>query len=945
MHMHSSLTSSEINKKLAYVLPKNARLTDPLSLIAYGADAGCYRKTPRLVAMPSDEKEVRDVLQILHKNNIPVTFRAAGTSLSGQAITDSVLLQARGDKWQKVTILDGGERIRTQPGITGGRLNQMLKPYGRKFGPDPASVNSSMIGGIIANNASGMSCGLHANAYATIKEARIILNDGTLLDTGDKASREEFKGKKESLINAIIEIRDTIQNNPSLSDFIKDKYSIKNTTGYSMNAFVDFNDPIEIILHLMVGSEGTLGFISEALFTTVPVLPHRASGMIYFSSLADACNAVPALKEANATAIEVIDREALRSVQEKENIPPFIKDFGAGVTALLIDLEAASSAALDKTITDVSNTLSGLSLEREFEFTKDKKQILSYWNIRKGIFPSVGGMRKTGTSVIIEDIAIKMKYLTRAVTDIRNMLDSHGYNDAVIYGHALDGNLHFIFSQDFEDPGEVKKYEQMINSLVKLIVDKYQGSLKAEHGTGLNMAPFVRYEWGDEIYSLMQKVKKAFDPENILSPDVIITDDKELHLKNFKPLPQVDETVDKCIECGFCEINCLTTGFTLSPRQRIVVQRELQRMEKSAENPALYYKIDRRFKYQGDDTCATDGLCAISCPVEIDTGTYIKKLREKQKLKNSNAQKWAGRIADNFKFTQRFIKSGLQMSSFFRRALGSKIFPALVKSASTVSGDLIPKWHPFFPLPARFKGKVEHFSQNGKQKVIYFPSCINRNMGPSANQKQQDSLVDVTIEVLEKAGYQVILPENMENYCCGMPWESKGFSKIANAKSDALENALMDISDNGSIPVLCDMSPCLYRMRKAFKGNLKLFEPVEFAHDFLLEKLALKKIPQKIAIHHTCTSIKMGLHEKFATVANACANDVVVPEDVGCCGFAGDKGFSNPEMNDYALRKLKDQVQDCHGGYSNSRTCEIGLAKNSGIDYQSVMYLLRESAG
>ncbi len=943
--MKSNQTSAEINKKLAHILPSKARLTDPLSLIAYGADAGCYRKIPRLIALPSNEEEVRNVLETLHAHSIPVTFRAAGTSLSGQAITDSVLLQARGDNWQKVTILDEGKRIRTQPGITGGRLNQMLKSYGRKFGPDPASVNSSMVGGIIANNASGMSCGLHANAYATIKEARIIFNDGYLLDTGDKASREDFKEKKKALVNALVEIRDTIQQNPSLADFIKDKYSIKNTTGYSMNAFVDFTDPIDIILHLMVGSEGTLGFISEALFTTVPVLPYRASGMIYFSTLADACNAIPALKEANATAIEVIDREALRSVQEKENIPSFIKDFGPGVTALLIDLEAASSKILDNIISDVTRVLSEQSLEKEFEFTKDKKQILGYWNIRKGIFPSVGGMRKTGTSVIIEDIAIKMKYLTQAVVDIRTMLDNHDYKDAVIYGHALDGNLHFIFSQNFENAGEVKKYNEMIKSLVALIVDKYQGSLKAEHGTGLNMAPFVRYEWGDEIYALMRKIKKAFDPENILSPDVIITDDEELHLKNFKPLPAVDETVDKCIECGFCEINCLTTGFTLSARQRIVVQRELQRMEKTAENPSLYYKIEKSFRYQGDDTCATDGLCAISCPVDIDTGKYIKKLRESNKLKNSNSQKWALRIADNFALAQGFIKSGLQFSGFFHRAFGDRIFPALAKSASVVSGNLIPRWHPFFPLPARFKGNVQHFAQNGRQKVIYFPSCINRSMGPSAQQKQPESLIDVTIEVLEKAGYQVILPDNMDSYCCGMPWESKGFFSIADSKSEALENALLAISDNGEIPVLCDMSPCLFRMRKAFKGGLQLFEPVEFAHDFLLEKLALKKIPQKIALHHTCTSIKMGLNEKFTTVARACAREIVVPEEVGCCGFAGDKGFVHPEINDYALRKLKEQVHDCSNGYSNSRTCEIGLAKNSGIEYQSVMYLLKEAAG
>jgi D-lactate dehydrogenase len=184
----------------------------------------------------------------------------------------------------------------------------------------------------------------------------------------------------------------------------------------------------------------------------------------------------------------------------------------------------------------------------------------------------------------------------------------------------------------------------------------------------------------------------------------------------------------------------------------------------------------------------------------------------------------------------------------------------------------------------------------------------------------------------------------MNTLCCGTPWESKGFMNVANLKSAELELALLKASDNGSYPVLCDTSPCIYRMKKVMDERLKLYEPVEFVHDFLLDKLQIKKVDRKAAFHITCSSTKMDLQGKFEKVANACITKPVIPQEVGCCGFAGDKGFSQPSLNNWALRKLKPQVANCEAGYSNSRTCEIGLSKNSGIDYKSVMYLVDEAS-
>ena len=371
---------NSLSKKLSGAIGKQQVYTDDLTLTATSADAGCYRKIPKIVLKPQSEKQLIDSLHILHETGTPVTFRAAGTSLSGQSISDSVLLEARGQHWDKSEILEEGKLIRAQPGITGTRLNQILAPTGMKFGPDPASINSAMVGGIIANNASGMSCGIHANTYATIQSARIIFADGTLLDTASPESREAFLASKPELVSTLQRIGKDIRSNKELTTKIRKKYSIKNTTGYGMNSFLDYKDPVDLILHLMVGSEGTLGFVSEATFVTVPVKPFRASSLIYFKDLESACNAVPLLREAGIPAIEIMDREALRSVEDNAGIPPYIKELDKGVTALLIDLEEESQEALDAMVERTRKALSGFQLVRDFEVTSDLKQITDFWN-------------------------------------------------------------------------------------------------------------------------------------------------------------------------------------------------------------------------------------------------------------------------------------------------------------------------------------------------------------------------------------------------------------------------------------------------------------------------------------------------------------------------------------------------------------------------------------
>jgi D-lactate dehydrogenase len=246
-------------------------------------------------------------------------------------------------------------------------------------------------------------------------------------------------------------------------------------------------------------------------------------------------------------------------------------------------------------------------------------------------------------------------------------------------------------------------------------------------------------------------------------------------------------------------------------------------------------------------------------------------------------------------------------------------------------------------MPKSFRYRKTATDHQQSSKVVYFPSCINQAMGLDKASPEKQPLMNEMIALLHKAGYEVIFPKNMDHLCCGTIWERKGMPEIADQKSAELEAALYEASEQGKYPVLCDQSPCLSRMRHTIQ-TMKLYEPVEFITTFLLDRLEFVPTDRPVAVHITCSTQKMGLEKQMIALAKRCSSNVLVPKEIGCCGFAGDKGFTYPEINAYALRKLCVQVEKSGvmRGYSNSRTCEIGLTTHSGIPYQSVVYLVNQ---
>jgi D-lactate dehydrogenase len=873
-----------------------------------------------------------------------MTFRAAGTSLSGQAVTDGLLVDLSRD-WRSVEVLDEGRRVRVAPGVIGAAVNQRLRGWRAKIGPDPASIQAAMMGGILANNSSGMCCGVAQNAYHTLESLVFILPSGTVIDTAAPDADERLRAAEPDLAAGLLTLRRRILAQPALADRIRRKYLTKNTTGYSLNAFLDFDRPVEILARLLIGSEGTLAFIASAVLRTVPDLPVKFTGLLSFPTIREACAAIGAFGQAGAAAVEVMDRAALRSVERQPGIPP-IAHLPADAAGLLVEFQAAAEEARPALEAAAARATANLGLFEPARFTHAPTEQAALWKIRQGMFPSVGAARRRGTAVLIEDVAFPVDRLADAVTDLRTLFTRHGYDDAIVFGHAKDGNLHFVLSQSFNDDAAVGRYARLMDDVVALVVGRYDGALKAEHGTGRNIAPFVETEWGPEAYAIMRELKRLADPLGLLNPGVVVTDDPRAHLRHLKSLPTVEDEVDKCIECGYCESKCPSRDLTLTPRQRIVVRRQMARLD-AGPAAARVAALAADFPYEALDTCAADGLCATACPVGIDTGQLTKRLRAvRHRPVGHRLARWAVR---HFGAVETGVRVALAVGGVARRLFGDRVLAAVSRAALFPLPAPSVKW--LAPMPGPGAWRRPPTSGRGAA-AVYFPACVSRTMGPLPGEPRDLSLLDAMVRIGGRAGHPLWIPGDVDGHCCGVPFSSKGYVEAHRLAVNRTIEKMWAWSEGGRLPVVVDTSPCtagLQACRDALDpenrvrfDRLTIVDSVEFAARVLLPALTVVRRADRVVLHPVCSVVKMNLSADLEGIARACAREVIVPLDAGCCGFAGDRGWLVPELTASATHReaAEARAAQADGYYASSRTCEIGMTRATGRVYRSHLFLL-----
>jgi len=936
--------------QLASIVEPKRVLTRPIELIAFASDASFYRLIPKAVVLARGIDEIRALFEFSHRYRIPLTFRAAGTSLSGQAITDGILVEVARN-WREVRIEEGGKQVRVQPGAIGGHINRLLAIYGARIGPDPASIDACTIGGILSNNSSGMCCGVTQNAYHTLKSLTFVLPSGTVIDSASATADQVFRSAEPRLTAGLLQLKSEIHANRALYERIRSKYRTKNTTGYSLNAFVDFDRPIDIFQHLLIGSEGTIAFIAEAVINSVPELPVRYTGLLLFDSLHAACAAIVPLRNAGANAIELMDREALRSVQECEGVPGSIKLLSNGAAGLLVEFRAAEESDRRLLELNAKQAIGDLSFCNPPLFTNDAKEQAVLWKIRKGMLPSVGAVRQSGTSVILEDLVFPLERLADATLDLRRLFTKHGYENAIIFGHGKDGNLHFVISQSFNNQAEIDRYSSLMDDIVRLVVEEYDGSLKGEHGTGRNMAGFVEAEWGRQASEIMRRLKELADPENLLNPGVIVGTSPTAHVTNLKELPSVEEEVDKCIECGYCEVRCPSRDLTLTPRQRIIVLREMTRLAQQVPGDhEMVASLEKDFSYMALDTCAVDGMCATACPVGIDTGALTKTFRGKSH--SSLARRHARVIAQHFVWAERLIRLALRAGHLAESVLGADFVKRITRLARTVTGQRFPLWSSDMPYAAS-----TYRPQTGNESIaraVYYPSCISRTMGFLPGEPSDLPLTHAAERVAQRAGVAIVVPKDVQGTCCGVPFSSKGYDQAYRLMVNRTIDRFWKWSDRGRLPIVVDNSACTYGLltcepsleavnQKRFKA-MRILDSVAFVHDELLPRLHVSHKVGAVALHPVCSLTKMNLVTKLESIGRACSETAFVPQQVGCCGFAGDRGFLFPELTEAATQSQGAEVRagSFEGYFSSSRTCEVGMGRAVGHVYRSYFYLLEE---
>ncbi len=937
----------ELRRELEELLGPDRVLHRVSDLVAYASDASPYRLFPRAVVEARDADDVAKVLRFGRDRDIPVTFRAGGTSLNGQGQSDGILVDVR-KHFGGVRVIDDGARARVKPGTILGHANRVLAPHGRKLGPDPASTDVCTVGGVVANNSGGMRCGVSKDSYSTVRELTFVLPSGTKIETGAPGAAERFAAAEPELVAGLETIRDELRADAELAERIRRKFAIKNTTGYRLCAFLDADEPLEIFRRLLVGSEGTLAFLGEVVFETVPVAPVTTTAWVHFAGIDEAIAPVGDLVASGATAVELMVAPALiTAAWNMVGAPQEWKELPPTSAVLLVEFGGADEGDLAAQVLRAEAILGSHEIIRPLDFTREPEAIELAWRVREGLHGLIGRVRPEGTALIVEDVCVPPERIAEGAKDLQALLGEHGFLPGVA-GHASAGNLHFMLTPDFAKAEDLERYEAFMGGLVELIVDKYDGSLKAEHGTGVNMAPYVEREWGEKATELMWRLKRLADPDGVLSPDVLLSRDPGVHLRNLKTTPAIEEWggASACVECGFCEPVCPSRNLTTTPRQRIVLRREMARQpEGSPVQRALLDEYD----YDALKTCATDGSCQIACPLGIDTGRMVKELRVAQH--GERAEKAALAAAKRWGAVEKASRLALRLGGpLARRTKRGKGLPG---AARWGGGD--------DPLQTK-AGSVWRGSSPplNEAAAVYVPSCTNRIFGPSESsihhpyggKSTTRSVVDALATVSARAGAPVWVPDDVDGSCCGLPWSSKGFDAAHRHKANEMVAKLWEWSEEGKLPIVIDAASCtgaiadpaegvLSEENAERLGKLEIVDSVAWSLR-LLPDLELHEKVGSATVHPTCATRRLALAHPLRALAEALADDVYIAPSATCCAFAGDRGITHPELTASATRPQAEELAgrqfDAH--LSSNRTCEIAMTRATGEPYESVVCLL-----
>ena len=874
------------------------------TITAYSSDGSIYSVAPHAVVPVNSNEDIISALITAKKDNLAVSVRGGGTGLSGGALGNGIVLDMSG--YNKILDIDVSKRmVLTQPGVIYDELNIFLKKFSLFFPPDPSSGDSCQIGGMLANNSSGPRSVKYGLTSDFVEELAVIRPPGKLITLKklrlDSTDLVTFLSKNPEYQK----IHDILQRNKELilSRWPRVK---KNSAGYNLRQVTEnLGRGILNLPALYVGSEGTLGVFVSAKLSLLPIPTEILTARLYFKSLVKAGEAALDIQPLGPSGLEMVDGSTLDLIgRGKFKISPSAK------ALLLVEFDDDIESKREN-LEDLSRKL---SLETAVEFATDPVSTAELWRARKAIVPTLYKRHpKKRPLPLIEDVSIPPEHIPSFIEFATSIFDSHHLTYG-IFGHIGDGNLHIRPLFDLNDPDDLKLATELYDKIYDKVI-KIGGSTTAEHADGRLRAPLLRKLYGDEIYEIFRSIKHILDPDNILSPGVILSDDP------FSKNIDYEKIKSYCAACGKCNGYC--PAYDIFRREDFSPRGWLRMINQSGES--------RRQLQKYLSFCLNCKNCATVCPAGVDIASEIMKYRS---ISPSLLSRSVVPFTDIESFLSLSLKLGRLAAPLMESKSGKKLIGALGKIPFGFDSEIN------FPPIAKVKLRKRYPDRIADRgDVALFHGCADNLL--------ESSVGDSIFKVFDKLGLKVYMPEQK---CCGLPYEVYGH------KDNLIKKAKFNIANLENFrAIITGCASCLLRL-KEYKN---LFE------DDDLFRLRAEKIAKKcydisqllnlmnidysifdnaetvgITYHNPCHLRAAGLHKEPEKLLSKLNNVRIIHPVYAdrCCAQAGSYGFTHYQESKRMFEKKKEEYLSIDAEYlmTSCPACQMKIRTETGSRFKVV---------
>lgn len=903
--------------------------TDDTMRILYATDASAYREMPLAVAIPASVADIKKLIAFARANHTSLIPRTAGTSLAGQVVGKGIIVDVSKNFTQIIELNEAEQWVKVQPGVIRDELNLFLKPYGLFFGPETSTANRAMMGGMVGNNSCGSNSVVYGSTREHLLEVKTLLSDGSeaifsALDLDAfhaKCEGETLEATIYKTVRSLLSNYDTQQE--IRAQFPKPSVERRNT-GYAVDILLESapftaGKPDFDFCKLIAGSEGTLAFITEIKLHVDP-LPPKETGLlcVHFNSIDESLRANIIAMKFKPSASELIDHYILECTKNniEQNKNRFFVQGDPGAI-LVVEFCRTTREKIVSIAAEVENAMRSAGLGYHFPllFGADTKKI---WTLRKAGLGLLGNLPGDEKAVpVIEDTAVDVKDLPAYIADFNQILVKHNLH-AVHYAHAGSGEIHLrpIINLKTAEGNELfKTIAQEIATLVK----KYNGSLSGEHGDGRLRGEFIPQMVGEKNYKLLQQIKRTWDPNNIFNPHKIVDTPPMNTMLRYTPGQQTpkfntifrykDQDVlqhaEQCNGSGDCRKTALSGGtmcpsFMATKNEKDSTRARANILREFLTNSDKLNRFDHKEIYEVMDLCLSCKGCKSECPSNVD----VAKLKAEflQQYYDANGVPFRSKLIANFSSAAKlgsllpgiynFMVTTPFISNTIKRLSGFNV----QRSMPTLYKTTLNKWH---NKNSRSKKSLANHPLlvDGGNKTVYlfcdeFTNYNDTEIGIKA------------ITLLEKLGYEVIIPKHIES---GRAWLSKGLiregKKIANKNIDLLKNIITETTpligiEPSAILTFRDEYIDLatdenFAAAKALAKNVFLIDEfiaaeIDKGHISTAHFTKEKKL---IKLHGHCQQKALSSVAPSVKLLSFPENYTVETIPSGCCGMAGSFGY------------------------------------------------------